>query len=149
MKRSNDRLAALHIATLLGIVGLHWTAVTAAPTVVGILTAPIAGFAMACMLSVVHEASHEVYVSNRVLNRVIGFVYALYIGMNFRLYRREHGLHHAHFATPLDPEGTTLVRNRGDLLRVLLRNATPSPIGAAPSPPSRRCARPTMWRVEA
>lgn len=97
MKRSDDRLAALHIATLLGLVGLHWTAVTVAPTFFGIATAPIAGFAMACMLSVVHETSHEVYVSNRMLNSVIGFIYALYIGMNFRLYRCEHGLRHANF----------------------------------------------------
>jgi fatty acid desaturase len=110
------------MATLSGLLALHWFVVgSGLPILLGI-TIPLTGFVMACMLSIVHEASHEVYVSDPAVNRLIGFLSALYIGMNFRLYRREHGLHHAHFATALDPEGTTLVRSRGELLRVLLWN---------------------------
>ena len=122
-KRSNTRLAMFNAASLAGLVGMHLAVVALLPPWATLVTAPVVGFAMAAMLSVVHETSHAVYVATRTANRVIGLVASLFIAMNFRLYRRDHMLHHKHFATDGDPEGTTWILSRWGLLGALLYNA--------------------------
>jgi fatty acid desaturase len=107
--------------TLAGMVAANVTAFKLLPVLCWI-TVPVAAFAMACALSVVHECGHSTYLSSRRANRWLGRGWALIILMNFSLYRQQHARHHAHIGTDGDTEPTIRLRGWRDLASAVIAN---------------------------
>lgn len=114
-------MPAVHTLVLLSMLVAHGVIVLLAP-VWSWLTLPLAAIAMACALSVVHEAAHGTYFPSKQANGWAGRVFALLILMNFSLYRRDHMAHHAFLGTVRDTEETKHIHTRAQLMYRILYN---------------------------
>jgi len=118
---SEDLRPVGHTVTLLALLVANLVAALWFP-IACVLTAPVAGFAMCCALSAVHECSHRTYFFKRRANDVFGRFWALIILMNFSAYRRDHMLHHRHQGGDRDTEPRIVVHSRWDLAKSIISN---------------------------
>lgn len=89
---------------VLSLVSVVVTIVLVPFSAVAVGLSVLLGLLLVGALEAVHQATHNSLFSSRVANRWVGTMLAMLLLINFVRYRAFHANHHAHTATPNDPE---------------------------------------------
>ncbi len=98
---SVDLASSLFVLALVGVATaiVHVSSIAVAASLSVLL-----GLLLVGALEAVHQATHNSLFSSRAANRWVGTALAMVLLINFVRYRAFHANHHAHTATPNDPE---------------------------------------------